>query len=146
MNSYWSMPFRKKAKITLENLDAQDVCLYYQVDYTLTEVSEEAAYFHAQFRRVNKLPAKSCTRCSTASAAATIRRHLHGLGSPQSGLVGEGEVKFYLDGDKEFPTFAAPAPRTISAARTTSRTGNARSLQVFSTPYTGLAAGCCHPI
>ena len=30
--------------------------LYYQIDYTLTEVPEDAAYFHAQFRRANPLP------------------------------------------------------------------------------------------
>ena len=33
--------------------------LYYQINYTLTDVPEDAAYFHAQFRRVPKLPAKS---------------------------------------------------------------------------------------
>jgi hypothetical protein len=29
---------------------------YYQVNYTLTEVPDDAAYFHAQFRRTNPLP------------------------------------------------------------------------------------------
>ena len=33
--------------------------LYYQVDYILTDVPADAAYFHAQFRRVNPLPYKS---------------------------------------------------------------------------------------
>lgn len=57
-NSYWVMPFRKKAKITMENLDATPMRLYYQIDYTLTEVPKDAAYLHAQFRRVNPLPEK----------------------------------------------------------------------------------------
>ena len=57
-NSYWVMPFRKKAKITMENLDATAVRLYYQIDYTLTQVPKDAAYFHAQFRRINPLPEK----------------------------------------------------------------------------------------
>ena len=57
-NCYWPMPFRKKCRITLENIDEKDMVVYYQVDYILTEVPNDAAYFHAQFRRVNPLPYK----------------------------------------------------------------------------------------
>lgn len=49
-NSYWQMPFRKKCKITIENIDTKPTRLYYQIDYTLTEIPADAAYFHAQFR------------------------------------------------------------------------------------------------
>ncbi len=53
-NCYWAMPFRKKCKITMENISDKDaMSVYYQVDYTLTEVPSDAAYFHAQFRRSN---------------------------------------------------------------------------------------------
>lgn len=53
-NCYWKMPFRKKARITLENINtAEEMRLYYQINYTLTEVPEDEAYFHAQFRRSN---------------------------------------------------------------------------------------------
>ncbi len=47
-NSYWEMPFRKRARITIENL-TPDRCpgFYYQVTYALTNVPDEAAYFHA---------------------------------------------------------------------------------------------------
>ncbi len=55
-NCYWIMPFKKKCRITLENLDEKEMRLYYQIDYTLTEIPEEAAYFHAQFRRTNPVP------------------------------------------------------------------------------------------
>ena len=58
-NCYWPMPFRKKCRITMENIDEADMVLYYQVDYILTEVPSDAAYFHAQFRRVNPLPYKT---------------------------------------------------------------------------------------
>jgi hypothetical protein len=58
MNSCWLMPFRRRAKITVENLEAEKVVLYYQVDYTLTEVPEDLAYFHAQWRRSNPVPYK----------------------------------------------------------------------------------------
>ena len=57
-NSYWPMPFRKKAKFTLENLDQRPMTIYYQIDYTLAAVPADAGYFHAQFRRTNPLPYK----------------------------------------------------------------------------------------
>ena len=49
------MPFRKSCRITFENLDSKPMTLFYQINYTLTEVPADAAYFHAQFRRVNPL-------------------------------------------------------------------------------------------
>ena len=56
-NCYWKMPFRKKARITLENINnAEEMRLYYQINYTLTEVPEDEGYFHAQFRRSNPMP------------------------------------------------------------------------------------------
>src|SRR6201994_4206291 len=57
-NCYWPMPFRKKCRITLENIDSKEMTLYYQVDYILTDIPNDAAYFHAQFRRTNPLPYK----------------------------------------------------------------------------------------
>ena len=65
-NCYWEMPFRKHCRITVTNIeepvkdkpDDRAMTLYYQINYTLTEVPEDAAYFHAQFRRVNPLPYK----------------------------------------------------------------------------------------
>jgi len=50
------MPFRRSARITLTNLDADPVTVYYQVDYALTAVPEDAAYLHAQWRRSNPVP------------------------------------------------------------------------------------------
>ncbi|HET8910138.1 MAG TPA: glycoside hydrolase family 172 protein, partial [Ktedonobacteraceae bacterium] len=58
MNSYWEMPFRKSAKITLENLSEHEVVLYFQITYALTEIPADAAYFHAQWRRSNPLKYK----------------------------------------------------------------------------------------
>ncbi len=57
-NCYWPMPFRKKCKITMENIASEDMVLYYQVDYIQTQVPDDAAYFHAQFHRTNPLPYK----------------------------------------------------------------------------------------
>lgn len=57
-NGYWQMPFRKRACMTLTNIAHEGMRLYYQINYTLTEVPPDCAYFHAQFRRSNPLPYK----------------------------------------------------------------------------------------
>ncbi len=57
-NCYWEMPFRKRCRITMTNIGAEAMVLYYQINYTLTDVPDDCAYFHAQFRRTNPLPYK----------------------------------------------------------------------------------------
>ena len=105
-NSYWQMPFRKRARVTIENLLDQELKpLYYQFDYTLTDVPEDVGYLHAQWRRSNPLPYKD---------VYTIVDGIQGMGhyvgtymawgSNNRGWWGEGEIKFYLDGDSDFPT------------------------------------------
>lgn len=105
MNCYWVMPFRKSAKITVENRANEEVVLYYQVDYTLTDVPEDAAYFHAKWNRSNPVKYKD-----VHTILDGVRGKGHYVGTylawqvNNSGWWGEGEVKFYMDGDKEFPT------------------------------------------
>jgi len=105
-NCYWEMPFRKAARITLENRDPDDhAIVYYQVNYTLTDVPEDCAYFHAQFRRTNPLPFKEDY---VILDGVKGRGHYVGTymawGVNNTGWWGEGEIKFFMDGDKEFPT------------------------------------------
>jgi hypothetical protein len=104
-NSYWPMPFRRKAKITIENLDDKVMTLFYQVDYTLSSVPKDAAYFHAQFRRVNPLPYK---QDYTIVDGIQGKGHYVGTylawGVHNNGWWGEGEIKFCMDGHREFPT------------------------------------------
>ncbi len=122
-NSYWPMPFRTKAKITMENLDSQAMRLYYQIDYAQAQVPKDAAYFHAQFRRVNPLPYKQ-----VYTIVDNIRGKGHYVGTymawgvKSNGWWGEGEIKFYMDGDKEFPTIAGTGTEDILADRIISRT------------------------
>ena len=105
MNSYWEMPFRQSARLTIENLANEEVVLYYQVDYALTEVPEEVGYFHAQWRRSNPLAYKQ-----VHTLLDGVQGHGHYVGtylawqSNTTGWWGEGEIKFYLDGDQDFPT------------------------------------------
>jgi hypothetical protein len=104
-NCYWEMPFRKSCRITMENIDENAMTLYYQIDYTLTNIPKEAAYFHAQFRRVNPMEYKS-----VYTILDGIKGWGHYVGTylawgvNNNGWWGEGEIKFYMDGDTAFPT------------------------------------------
>ena len=105
MNSYWEMPFRKHARFTLENMGTDTVTVYYQLDYTLTDVPETLGYFHAQWRRSNPLGYK---KVHTLLDGVKGKGHYVGTYLAwqvnNAGWWGEGEMKFYLDGDSEFPT------------------------------------------
>ncbi len=104
-NCYWPMPFRHKCRITIENIDSRPMVLYYQVDYLLTEIASDAAYFHAQFRRSNPLPYKQnyVLLDSIHGKGQYVGTYL-AWGVHNNGWWGEGEIKFYMDGDTEFPT------------------------------------------
>ncbi|GBG05549.1 hypothetical protein PAT3040_00030 [Paenibacillus agaridevorans] len=104
-NSYWEMPFRKRARFTMENVGTERKVLYYQINYTLTSVPDDMAYFHAQWRRSNPL-----AYMDVHTIVDGIRGKGHYVGTYLAWQVnsnnwwGEGEVKCYLDGDTEFPT------------------------------------------
>ena len=104
-NCFWQMPFRKNCRVTLENLTDHKVSLYYQVNYTLTEVPEDAAYFHAQFRRINPLPYKTdyIVLDGVHGAGQYVGTYL-AVGVTNNNWWGEGELKFFIDGDTQFPT------------------------------------------
>lgn len=107
-NSYWEMPFRKRARITMTNIAEEQMTLYYQINYTLTEVPGDCAYFHAHFRRTNPIPYKTDY---TVIEGIKGKGHFVGLymawGQNNNGWWGEGEVKFFMDGDSEYPTIAS---------------------------------------
>ena len=104
-NCYWPMPFREGARITIENSSHQDGGLYYQISYALTKVPAEAAYFHAQYRR-----AMTTREYPEHVLLEGVKGAGHYVGTylawtqMSNGWWGEGEIKFYMDGDAEFPT------------------------------------------
>ena len=100
-NCYWPMPFRKRIRITMENRNPVDeMRIFFQINYALGPVPDNAAYFHAQFRRTNPLP---------YGDVYTILDGIEGKGHyagtymawqlNNNGWWGEGEIKFYMDGD-----------------------------------------------
>ncbi|MCX5636227.1 MAG: DUF2961 domain-containing protein [Planctomycetota bacterium] len=138
-NCYWIMPFRKGCKITMTNIDKKSMVLYYQIDYTLTQFPEDAAYLHAQFRRVNPVPFK---------AVYTILDNVQGKGqyvgtyitwaSNSPGWWGEGEIKFYMDGDKEFPTICGTGTEDYFCGSYCFSKPGTDQYQEFCSPYTGM--------
>ncbi len=139
-NCYWPMPFRRKAKITMENTAEKQMTLYYQIDYALGQVPAEAAYLHAQFRRENPLKSKGLY---TILDGVEGRGHYVGtymaweVRSP--GWWGEGEIKFYIDGDREFPTICGTGTEDYFCGSYNFENRETKKYQVFCTPYTGLA-------
>lgn len=138
LNSYWPMPFRSAARITLENLGDDDAVVFYQIDYALTSVPDDAAYLHAQWRRSDPVQAGEV---HTILDGVRGQGHYVGTylawGVHHSGWWGEGELKFYLDGDREFPTICGTGTEDyIGGAFNFDVPGTGYS--AFSTPYLGL--------
>ena len=152
-NCYWPMPFRKRIRITLENRHPTDAKqLYYQIDYALNDVPDDAAYLHAQFR------------CSypVEGAVHTILDGVRGKGHyvgtylawqvNNDGWWGEGEIKFYLDGDTDpalsddrvvagstgFPTICGTGTEDYFCGSYNFEDRAAHRYCEFTGPYTGL--------
>lgn len=138
-NSYWPMPFRHKAKLTMENLDEQPLTLFYQIDYTKTAVPSDAAYFHAQFRRVNPLPYKQVyTILDGVKGKGQYVGTYMAWGVRNNAWWGEGEIKFYMDGDKEFPTINGTGTEDYFNGSYGFENPETKQYQEFTTPYSGM--------
>ncbi len=138
-NSYWEMPFHSSFRITAENVGDEEMTLYYQIDYTLTDVPADAAAFHAQFRRVNPLPYKQvCTILDGVRGAGHYVGTYLAWGVHNSGWWGEGEIKFYLDGDTEFPTICGTGTEDYFGGSYNFENQQTHQYQEFTTPYSGL--------
>jgi hypothetical protein len=138
-NCYWEMPFHKRCRITMTNIAEDDMVLYYQVNYTLTDVPEECAYFHAQFRRVNPLPYKDVF---TILDGVKGQGHYVGTymawGVNNRGWWGEGEIKFYMDGDSEWPTICGTGTEDYFCGSYDFENQVTHEYEEFTTPYAGL--------
>jgi len=138
-NCYWEMPFRKGCKITVTNIDTDPIKVFYQINYALTDVPENAAYFHAQFRRVNPLPYKEVyTILDGVSGKGNYVGTYMAWGVNNSGWWGEGEIKFYLDGDEDFPTICGTGTEDYFGGAWCFENNEATGYQEFATPYSGL--------
>ncbi|GIV16501.1 MAG: hypothetical protein KatS3mg022_1936 [Armatimonadota bacterium] len=105
-NCYLPMPFRKRARITIENQRWEPIHgFFYQITYALTDIPDNAAYLHAQWRR-----SMTTRECPEHVILDGVKGQGHYIGTflawtqLSNGWWGEGEIKFYMDGDAEYPT------------------------------------------
>ena len=132
LNCYWPMPFRERAKITFTNESDQDLSLLaYQITYALAPVPQRVGYFHAQWRR-------SVTQRN--NPIHKILDSVEGEGRYvgtflawtqfSEGWFGEGEIKFFIDGDRDFPTICGTGTEDYFG-------GSYEFPTVFTGPYSG---------
>ena len=103
-NSYWAMPFRRRARITIENRSPVEVeRLYYNLEVEVpSHPAEDLLYFHAQFRRSTTVAGKP-----VVILQAEGRGHYVGTVMSMQPVVGrslwylEGNERIFIDGDDD---------------------------------------------
>jgi hypothetical protein len=132
LSCYWPMPFRRHARVTFTNESKKDLPgLPFQITYIETEVADQAGYFHAQWRRA------VTDRASPDYAILDgVQGHGQYVGTflawtqLSDGWFGEGEIKFYIDGDQDFPTICGTGTEDYFC-------GSHGFPEVYSTAYVG---------
>jgi hypothetical protein len=140
-NCYWEMPYRSGFRMTMTNIAAQEMTLYYQITFTETDIPDDLAYFHAQFRRVNPLPYKQVyTILDGVQGQGQYVGAYMAWGVNNNGWWGEGEIKFYIDGDDEYPTICGTGTEDYFCGSYNFDVGKDQGgYREFTTPYSGLA-------
>ncbi|TQM33611.1 glycoside hydrolase family 172 protein [Nocardia bhagyanarayanae] len=137
LNSYWPMPFRRRARITLHNGADRAVPVYYQITYTEEDVPGDAGYLHAAWRRSAPLgsPAVHTILDDVTGRGRYVGTYL-AIRPGDPGWWGEGELKFYLDGDTDHPSICGTGTEDyFGGAWNFDMDGRYRT---YSTPYLGL--------
>jgi hypothetical protein len=138
-NSYWPLPFRHSAKITIENQHRDEIKqFFYQITYALQPVPDEAGYLHAQWRR-------SMTRREHPEHVLLdgVSGQGHYVGTYlawtqlSNGWWGEGELKFFIDDDQEHPTICGTGTEDYFGGAWGFRGPDERE-DAYSTPFLGL--------
>jgi D-arabinan exo alpha-(1,3)/(1,5)-arabinofuranosidase (non-reducing end) len=154
-NCYWPMPFRKRIKITMENISPldEDMGIFYQINYAFNDVPEDAAYFHAQFRRVNPLLYGDVyTILDDVKGEGQFVGTYMAWGLNNNGWWGEGEIKFYMDGDTDpklsdgkeiagstgYPTICGTGTEDYFCGSYNFENKATHQYQEFTTPYAGV--------
>lgn len=108
MNCFFPMPFRKHARITIQNDSPNDLAhFFYTINYTLEPVTDDALYFHAQWRRTNPLPyGTDYTLVDGIKGQGAVCWNLHVLAAEQRGLVGRRR-------DQNVPRWRRPVPNYL---------------------------------
>ena len=105
LNCYFEMPYFEGFRIELEFFGAKTCHIFYQIDCEEKTIDPDSLYFHARFRRTNPLPYKEdyVILDKIKGRGHYVGTYLH-WGVKSNGWWGEGEIKFFIDGDGEFPS------------------------------------------
>ena len=146
LNSYFEMPYFRSLRVELENTGVHPANVYYQLDCEEKKNDPDSLYFHAQFRRTNPVPYGEVYTIldGVKGNGHYVGTYLH-WGVKNNSWWGEGEVKFYIDGDGEFPTLCGTGTEDYFCG--------AYNFDVngwyteYTTPYSGLSkVGATDPI
>jgi len=124
--------------LTIENLADTEACIYYQVTYEVGGDYADNGYLHAQWRRSNPLGhLKTHVLLDGLEGQGQYVGTYIAWGVNSNGWWGEGEIKFFLDDDEDYPT--------ICGTGTEDYLGGAWNFDIpgkgyteFSTPYLGM--------
>jgi D-arabinan exo alpha-(1,3)/(1,5)-arabinofuranosidase (non-reducing end) len=142
MNCYFAMPFASRARIEVASEHPAEIeGLFYQVDYELLdELPADLGRFHAQFRRTNP---------TTRAVDHVVLDGVRGRGQYVGTYIGvaalerywwgEGEVKFFIDGDSGSPTICGTGLEDYvgGAWAFQDRMGGEPHPMTYSAPYFG---------
>lgn len=137
LNCYLQMPYFTGFRIELENIGPESCSVFYQIDCEEKKIPKESLYLHAQFRRVNPLPYKE-----NYVILDNIKGNGHYIGTYMYWGVksnrwwGEGEIKFYIDGDTDFPSICGTGTEDYFCGAYNFDFGG--KYVEFSTPYSGM--------
>ena len=137
LNCYFEMPYRNGFRIEVENIGEEETCIFYQIDCEEKNIPQDSLYFHAQFRRVKEVPYKEpyVILDNIRGCGHYVGTYLH-WGTTTRSIWCEGEVKFYLDGDTDFPSICGTGTEDYFCG-SYSFTVNDKHTE-FSTPYAGM--------
>ncbi len=102
-NCFWPMPFFSRAVVTVSNEGAKNVrSFYYQIDYSEeTALPSDTAYFCAQYNQAFPEKLGSDYLILDASGPGQYVGTVMSVRSRSPFWFGEGDVRFYIDGEKK---------------------------------------------
>ncbi len=129
-NCFWPMPFRKAARVEIENqCDRPISLLYYNLDWIEKPVSEDTPYFHAHYRQEYPVqPGRDYVVLETTGRGHYVGTVL-AVRTRSPAWFGEGDEKIYVDGE---------ARPSIRGTGTEDYFLSAWGLKLASTPFFGV--------
>ena len=117
LNCYFAMPFRKSARITIENQGTRRVSAFYSnIDYQLVpSLPDRSLYFHAQYRQATPNPAVAYAQGQAKLNTDGVKNYVYmetegsghlmgvtlGVLQNREAWMGEGDDMIFIDDDSK---------------------------------------------